>query len=81
MMHLRSTPSQTVMEADAVMKNLSILHRKIGSCLRPNRSVAQGPSYCEIISQNILETDAFVASSVKWENIFGVAFPTKEGEM
>ena len=81
MMQLRSTRTNTVMEPEDVVKLLSILQRKISCCLRPNRALAQSSSYEAVISECLIETDTFVASSLTWDNIFGISFPTKEGEM
>ena len=81
MMELRSNSTVTVMNPENVMKNLSSLHRRLGLCLRPNRGLAQTASYGEVISGAIIETDSFVVSSLQWDNIFGIPFPTNEGEM
>ena len=81
MMQLRSTISKSLMQPEAANKCLSVLQRKIGGCLRPNRALVQGSRYGEVISKAIMETDAFVASSLQWENIFGISFPIVEGEM
>ena len=46
------------------------------------RSLTQPPSsYKEVLAQATLETDAYVGSSLGWEHIFGIPFPSKEGEM
>ena len=83
MMQLRSAcTNKTVMSTEDVVKSLFSLQRKISGCLRPSRSLAQTlSSYKEVLAQATLETDAYVGSSLGWEHIFGIPFPSKEGEM
>ena len=81
MMQLRSTSQSTVMDPEQVVKMLTALQRNIGGCLRPNRSASQKCTYGEAIAQAIVGTDGFVSSSLQWDNIFGVHFPTIQGEM
>ena len=54
--------------------------RKIGQCLRPNRSESRASSFGEVIA-SATETDAYVSSALTFENIFGVSYPTCTEEM
>ena len=55
--------------------------RKIGQCLRPNRSESRASSFGEVIASALTETDAYVSSALTFENIFGVSYPTCTGKM